>query len=148
MTWTTWPPTAPGGPSAKQGGWDGFGPVGGAYPTKWTAQRSMLGLVQMRLTDVSIVEANPDFPGSGQHWDSPTTLRTRLLDASGNPLTNWADVKKTWAVPGSWYNLGVIPSPKRAVRLETAAIVKLQGSQVRQVSWTAELRCDNYGGTA
>lgn len=123
--------------NAAQGGWDG----NTAWPTAWTYQRNMKGRVEMRLTDVTITEANTLEAPYGRFRD-PATLRVRLLNSAGSPITAWADVRKYWGVTGAWTYLGFV-SPAKSVRLETAAFVMTgSGGPVNRVSWRADIRFD------
>ncbi len=123
-------------------------PFGAMSPgTKtWATTRQMLGLVQMRLTDVTL--------SSGQQFlDTPpgSLIRVQLMLANGSPYSSgFVGLPKKWGITPGWTNVAFVTAPRKGIRLRTNADLRLKHANewgndnyVGWVDWKADLRWNN-----
>lgn len=116
MAWTYASPN----PGAEQG----------TGPVNYYTWRAMRGLVQMRLTDVSI--------NGGARWNI-ASYQINLITSSGQVLCD-TRIYKEWNVPAQFKTLCFI-YPAKSVRMQVTAFVYTNVAVYSR--WTSELRWDN-----
>lgn len=104
---------------------------GDGYPIGYSTYRTMRGLVQMRLTDVSIA--------GGAQWHSCRFV-VSLVGSTGVHYINGAEISKAWGVDPPFKTIGAL-TPARSVRFIIGAFVYTNTPMYN--NWRAEIRWDN-----